>query len=161
MRIRLTIVEDNDVREDEEGFVASIPIPRGGVDSGALARLVAALAPADCAGYRDRIVVKNGGRLILVRTRDIEWIEAEGNYALIHSGGESHLVRETIANLEGQLDPAHFRRIHRSTIVNVDRIREIRPQAHGDARVILETGAQLTLSRGYRGGLLGLFGPSL
>ena len=144
MRIQVSIMDDGEARDDEVALVISER----------LARLVAALAPDDKAGYRDRICVKNGGRLLLLRTRDVDWIEAEGNYVLIHAGKETHMLRETIANLEAQLDPARFHRIHRSTIVNVDRIRELRPQAHGDVRVLLETGAQLTLSRGYREALL-------
>jgi two-component system LytT family response regulator len=162
MRLRVSIVEDHDVREDEAGFVLAMPLPEGGgvLDAGTLARLAAALAPADRRGYRDRLVVKNGGRLILLRTDDIDCVEAEGNYVLIRAGGETHILRETIGSLEVQLDPSRFRRIHRSAIVNVDRIKELRPQAHGDVRVLLKSGAQLTLSRSYRDGLFGLLGPS-
>ncbi len=161
MRLRVSIVEDHDVREHEPGFVAALPMPAGGMDPRALARLVEAIAPAPSSGFRERIVVKAGGRFLLVRTRDVDWIEAEGNYVLIHAGGETHIVRETIGHLAVQLDPARFRRIHRSTIVNVDRIKELRPQAHGDVRVLLDGGAQLTLSRGYRDELLTLLDPSL
>lgn len=162
MRLRVSIVEDHDVREGEAGFLLAVPLPEGGgvLDAGTLERLAAALAPVDRRGYRDRIVVKNGGRLVLLRAEDVDSVEAEGNYVRIRAGAETHLLRETIGNLEARLDPSRFRRIHRSAIVNVDRIRELRPQAHGDVRVILRTGAQLTLSRGYRDGLFGLLDPS-
>jgi two-component system LytT family response regulator len=163
MRIRVSIVDDTGVEEDEASVVISVPADGRTVslDAETLARLVAALAPTDRLDYRERIVIKNGGRLLLLRTCDIDWVEAEGNYVLIHAGKDAHILRETIGNLEAQLDPVRFRRIHRSTIVNVDRIRELRPQAHGDVRVLLETGAQLTLSRGYRDALSGLLGQAV
>jgi two-component system LytT family response regulator len=156
MRIHVSIVDEPETHEDAMSLVISVPAGdrASAFDAETLARLVAALAPPDRAGYRDRIAVKTGGRILLLRAHDVDWIEAEGNYVLLHAGKDAHILRETIGNLEAQLDPARFRRIHRSTIVNVDRIRELRPQAHGDARVVLDTGAQLPLSRGYRDELL-------
>jgi DNA-binding LytR/AlgR family response regulator len=100
--------------------------------------------------YLDRLAVKNGARILFVRARDVDWIEAEGNYVLVHVGKTVYTLRESIGSLAQQLDPALFKRIHRSTIVNVERIRELWAQAHGDYRVTLDTGAQLTLSRSYR-----------
>lgn len=156
MRIHVSIVDEFEAHEDGMSLVISVPsADRGGAfDAETLARLVAALAPQDRADYRDRIAIRTGGRIILLRAGDVDWIGAEGNYVLVHAGKDAHILRETICNLEAQLDPARFRRIHRSTIVNVDRIRELRTHAHGDARVVLESGAQLALSRGYRDGLL-------
>lgn len=98
----------------------------------------------------DRLMIRSGGRLFFLKTEDIDWIEAEGNYACLHSAGGAHLVRETIGRLEAQLDPARFLRIHRSTIVNLDRVRAIEPLPHGEHRVLLVDGTELTLSRGYR-----------
>jgi len=98
----------------------------------------------------DRLMIKTGGRLVFLRTVDVDWIEAEGNYVRLHVGAASHLVRETIQGLDATLDPAQFIRIHRSTIVNLDRVREIEPLAHGEHRVVLTDGTKLTLSRGYR-----------
>jgi len=100
--------------------------------------------------FLDRLAVRNGNRIVFVKVCDVDWIEAEGNYVLVHAGKSTFTLRESIGALERQLDPARFRRIHRSTIVSVERIRELRAHSHGDYRVVLETGAQLTLSRGYR-----------
>jgi len=100
--------------------------------------------------YIERLVIKAGGRIYFVRTDEIDWIKAEGNYVSVQSGTKSHLLRETISSLEAQLDPKDFVRIHRSSIVRVDRIKELQPWFHGEYRVILQNGTQLTLSRNYR-----------
>jgi two-component system LytT family response regulator len=100
--------------------------------------------------YLERLVIKSGGRIYFLETNDIDWIEAEGNYVSVHSGKKSHLLRETISSLESQLDPRKFVRIHRSSIVRLDRIQELQPWFHGEYRVILQSGTQLTLSRNYR-----------
>jgi two-component system LytT family response regulator len=101
----------------------------------------------------DRLVVKSSGRIYFVRTADIDWCEAEGNYVRVHVGSQEHLVRETMNRMEAQLDAAQFVRIHRSTIVNVDRIQELRSSFNGEHLVLLRTGTRLTMSRGYREGL--------
>jgi two-component system LytT family response regulator len=101
----------------------------------------------------DRLIVKSSGRIYFVRTADIDWCEAEGNYVRVHVGAQQHLVRETMNRMEAQLDAAQFVRIHRSTIVNVDRIQELRSSFNGEHQVLLRTGARLTMSRGYRDGL--------
>jgi two-component system LytT family response regulator len=98
----------------------------------------------------DRLVVKSSGRVYFVRTADIDWCEAAGNYVSLHVGEQSHLVRDTMARLESQLDPQQFVRIHRCTIVNVDRIQELRSSFNGEHVVVLRSGTRLTLSRGYR-----------
>jgi two-component system LytT family response regulator len=98
----------------------------------------------------DRLVVKSSGRVYFVRTADIDWCEAAGNYVCLHVGEQSHLVRETMAHLESQLDSQQFVRIHRCTIVNVDRIQELRSSFNGEHVVLLRSGTRLTLSRGYR-----------
>jgi two-component system, LytTR family, response regulator len=109
----------------------------------------------------DRLVVKSGGRLFFLRTDEIDWVEAAGNYVRLHVGSASHLLRETMAAMEARLDPEKFFRIHRSRIVNIDRIQELQPWLNGEYAVMLRTGARLTLSRGYREKLqerLGQFG---
>jgi two-component system LytT family response regulator len=98
----------------------------------------------------DRLLVRSSGRIHFVRTADIDWCEASGNYVRLHVGGESFLFRETMTGLESNLDPRHFVRIHRSTIVNVDRIQELQSSPAGESLVVLRSGAKLTLSRGYR-----------
>ena len=101
-----------------------------------------------------RLVVKSGGRVVFLRVEEIDGVEAADNYVRIHAGRESHLIRETLQSLEGRLNPEKFLRIHRSTLVNVDRIRELQPIFHGDYLVKLNDGTELTLSRSYREKLL-------
>jgi two-component system LytT family response regulator len=100
--------------------------------------------------YLERLVIKASGRIYFLETAEIDWIEAEGNYVSVHSAKKSHLLRETISSLEAQLDPRKFLRIHRSSIVRIDRIQELQPWFHGEYRIILQNGTQLTLSRNYR-----------
>jgi two-component system LytT family response regulator len=113
-----------------------------------LSALLADLKPE--ARHPDRIAVKVSGRVLLVRTAEIDWVEAADNYLSLHIGSEAHLLRETMTGLEGRLDPKQFIRISRSTMVNVERIRELQPMFHGDYVVILRDGTKLNLSRGYR-----------
>jgi two-component system LytT family response regulator len=101
-------------------------------------------------GYVDRLVVKSAGRIFFLRVPEIDWIESAGNYVCLHVGGETHLLRETMNSLEARLDPTHFARIHRGTIVNIDRIRELQPLFHGEYQVRLQNQTELVLSRGYR-----------
>jgi two-component system LytT family response regulator len=98
----------------------------------------------------DRLVVKSGGRVFFLRTEEIDWIEAAGNYVRLHLGTDSHLFRETMNALEAKLDVNRFFRIHRSRIVNIERIQELQPWFNGEYAVILRDGTRLTLSRGYR-----------
>jgi two-component system, LytTR family, response regulator len=111
--------------------------------------------------YLERVVIKANGRVYFLKTCEIDWIEAAGNYVSLHVKKESYLLRETIGGMESQLDPAKFPRIHRSQIVNFDRIRELRPWSHGEYHVILHDGTQLTLSRTYRDRLHELLGRTL
>ena len=103
--------------------------------------------------YLDRLVIRSGGRVFFLRVEEIDWIESAGNYVRLHCGNEGHLYRETMARMESSLDPARFARIHRSTIVNVERVKELHPLFRGDYTVILRNGRELTLSKGYRGRL--------
>ena len=98
----------------------------------------------------DRFVVKTGGRVFFVRNDEIDWVEAAGNYVKLHVGTESHLLRETMQSVESRLDREQFFRIHRSHIVNIERIRELQPWFNGEYVVFLKNGTRLTLSRGYR-----------
>ena len=98
----------------------------------------------------DRVLVRSAGRLALLRVDRIDWIEAEGNYVRLHVGPTSHLLRQTMAALDRQLDPARFLRIHRSTIVNLDRVKEIQPLFGGECAVVLDDGTELGLSKSYR-----------
>lgn len=98
----------------------------------------------------ERLVVKSGGRVFFLRTDQIDWIEAAGNYVRLHLGEESHLFRETMTRMEARLDARQFVRIHRSRIVNTDRVKELQPWFNGEYVVVLQSGTRLTLSRGYR-----------
>lgn len=100
--------------------------------------------------YLTRLMVKLASRVVLLNVSEIDWIEADGNYAKLHVGRKSHLLREKMHDLEAQLDPQKFVRIHRSVIVNLDRIKEMHPHFNGDYIVVLQDGAQLKLSRSRR-----------
>lgn len=102
------------------------------------------------ARYPDRLEVKSSGRVRILKVDEIDWIDAAGNYVKIHARGETLTLRETMGRIEERLDPRRFMRIHRSTIVSIERIRELRQQQHGDYVVVLEGGQRLTLSRSYR-----------
>jgi two-component system, LytTR family, response regulator len=106
----------------------------------------------------NRIAVKSATATRLLRTDEIDWIESADNYALIHSGAHTHLVRESMQALEERLAAARFARIHRGTIVNLDRIRELQPIFAGDWLVVLESGTRLRLSRTFRQRLLDRLG---
>jgi len=116
-----------------------------------LAGAAAPGAPAAAAGrYASRILVKQDGRMFFVKTTEIDWIEADRNYVRLHVGKTAHTIRERISHLEETLDPRLFARIHRSTIVNLNRVREMQQWFSGDYVVILEDGTRLRLSRHYR-----------
>jgi two-component system, LytTR family, response regulator len=100
--------------------------------------------------YLSRLMVKLASRVVLLKVDDIDWIEADGNYAKLHVGKKAHLLREKMHDLEAQLDPQRFVRIHRSIIVNLERIKELHPHFNGDYIVVLEDGSQLKLSRSRR-----------
>jgi two-component system LytT family response regulator len=111
--------------------------------------------------YLERLVIKASGRVFFLKTEEIDWIEAQGKYVSIHAGKEEHLVREGMNTLENELDPKKFVRIHKSTIVNVDRIQQLQTWFHGDYRLILHNVTTLTLSRRYRQRLDELLGKPL
>ena len=102
------------------------------------------------ARYLERFAVKNGETLFFVRAEDVDAIEAQGNYVRLSVAKSSHLLRDTLNNIESQINPRRFVRIHRRTIVNIDRVKEVQTWARGEYRVVLFTGACYTLSRTYR-----------
>ncbi|MDQ1591766.1 MAG: two-component system, LytTR family, response regulator [Pyrinomonadaceae bacterium] len=152
---------------DRERFIAAIEHAKmhiRGTRNGQLDQRILSLLKqleAD-SKYLERLVVKTGGRVFFLLTTEIDWIEAEGNYVNVHTNArKSHLLRESISSLETQLDPKEFIRIHRSTIVNLRRIRELQPWSHGEYHVILHDGTELTLSRNYRDNLQNVLGNNL
>src|SRR6185312_3046800 len=112
-----------------------------------LASLVAEQAKPRTA---DRLAIRNSDRITLLQTEEIDWIEAADNYVEIHVGKQVHLMRETLSNLEQRLQPFRFLRIHRSRLVNADRIKELHPLFHGEYELVLSDGTRLTSSRHYR-----------
>lgn len=110
--------------------------------------------------YLDRFAIKDKGRIFFVRTAEVDWIEAQDNYVLLHAGKESHLVRKPIGTLQQELNPAAFARIHRGAIVNVERIRELQQWFKRDYRVVLRDGTVLPLGRSYRESLRQVLGSS-
>ena len=105
-----------------------------------------------------RIAIKSGGKTVFVRADAIDWVESAGNYLCLHVEGDTHIVRKTMNELEQQLDPGKFVRIHRSTLVRVETIREMQPLFNGDHMVILRDGTELTLSRSFRDKALSMLG---
>ena len=102
------------------------------------------------ARYLERFAIKNGETVFFVRAQDVHAIEAQGNYVRLRLANSSHLLRDTLNNIESQINPRMFVRIHRHTIVNINSVKEVQTWARGVYRVVLLTGAHYTLSRGYR-----------
>ena len=98
----------------------------------------------------DRVVIKSGGRIYFLKIEDIDWVEGAGDYLNLHSSNQTHLIRETMGNFQAKLDPRKFLRIHRSTIVNIERIKDIQPLFKGEYLITLTSGLRLKASRGYR-----------
>ncbi len=97
-----------------------------------------------------RMAIRKNSRVIFLTIEEIDWIEAADNYVCLHCGSETHVLRETIREMEARLDPARFIRVHRSAIVNIDRIKELQPWFRGDYRVVLLDGTVLTLTKNHR-----------
>ncbi len=106
--------------------------------------------------YLKRLAVKNASHTFILQTDEIDWIGAAGNYVELHVGRETHLIRERLSHLEQKLDPEKFARVHRSTIVRVERIKTLHPLFNGDYLIVLHTGAKLNASRIYQEKLLSL-----
>ena len=100
--------------------------------------------------FIERLLVKESGKMILIKTKEVDWIEAAGNYVKLHIGKSAYMLRETMKRLENKLNPEKFVRIHRSTLVNIDRIIELHPLFSGDYSVILNDKTELPMSRNYQ-----------
>jgi two-component system LytT family response regulator len=108
-----------------------------------------------------RLIIKAGGRVVFLDVDEIEWIDADANYVKLNAGKNTYVLRQSIGNLSQRLNPNQFVRIHRSTIVNVEKIKELQPCNSGEYIVVLRNGKQLSCSRGYRGGLQSLIDKKL
>jgi two-component system LytT family response regulator len=130
-----------------------------------MAEAAATLPPSQEAGPKqapvDRLPVKSNGKVIAVRVADIDWVEADDDYVLLHAGEKSWMLRETIANLEVRLATCGFVRIQRSALVNADRVRELRPYSKGEYGVLLLNGKELRLTRTYRAAIERLVGSDI
>lgn len=137
VRARLDQLEAARIGESVRGVVAGSAAPRSAASPSANPPV-------------ERLVVRDPGRIQFVAVHEISWLEASGNYVAVHTlAGKTHLIHETMATVEAKLDPATFVRIHRSTIVNVHRIRQLEPHINAEFIVVLEDGARLKLSRSY------------
>jgi two-component system LytT family response regulator len=139
---------------DDERFAAAVERARRTLtlraDAQFRIRLTALLGDATPAAAPDQLVIRSGGRIVFVAIDSVDWIAATGDYVTVHSGEKALLMRETIGALEARLAPRGFVRIHRSTLVNRDRIAELRYLDNGDYRVLLRNGNELKLSRTYQ-----------
>ncbi len=106
--------------------------------------------------YADRIVLKTGSDLHFIKTQDVIWIEAQGDFVKVQTTGQAQLVRETLQSMTDKLDAAKFFRIHRSFLVNLEHVRKVTPALYGDYTVLMSDGSKLRLSRNYRGKLKAL-----
>jgi two-component system, LytTR family, response regulator len=111
--------------------------------------------------YLQRLVVPNGQRSLFIQTEQIDWIEAERNYIRVHVGGRACLMRESLSRMETALNPAMFCRIHRSTIVNINRIQAVESSFRGEYLVVLHDGTRLPSGRSYRRNLHALMGNDI
>jgi len=113
------------------------------------ARMQKLIAEATGRAYATRLMVKHHGRVVFLQIRDVDWIKALANYVELHVGAQTYMIRETLNSLESRLDPDLFARVHRSVIVNLDRIKELQPWSHNDYLVILKDGTAIRKSRRY------------
>ena len=111
--------------------------------------------------FLGRLAVKAGGRILFLKAEEIDWIQADDKYVHIHTGNKSYLVRQALSAMETQLDPQRFVRVHRSAIVNIERIKELQPMFTGEYTITMENGTRLALSRSYKNKLFELFGDPL
>ncbi|MEK7727570.1 MAG: LytTR family DNA-binding domain-containing protein [candidate division KSB1 bacterium] len=118
-------------------------------------------ADAPAATYVDRLAIKTEGKVLLLHTADVDWIETAGDYVCVHVARKTYLLHESLNRLIARLDPRRFLRIHRSTAVNVDRIAELHPHFNGEYFILLHDGTKLKLSRTYRASLQALLGSAL
>jgi hypothetical protein len=121
------------------------------------AQLATRTKPADGASETpplEQIAVKTRGGTLLLPMAEVDWVEAQGNYLALHAGPSTHLIRETLGRFETRLDQGRFVRVHRGAIVNLERVRQVRPLGNGDAVILLDTGAELRLSRNHRSALM-------
>jgi two-component system LytT family response regulator len=146
---------------DRDRFVKALDHARSSLQRGEFNRQLIRLLDDRLAARKplERLVIKAGGRIYFLNVEEVDWIEAADNYVELHVGRESHLLRETISGLAARLDPARFLRIRHSTIVNIERVKELRPLFRGEYLIVLRDGTELTSSRRYRKNLDAILTP--
>jgi two-component system, LytTR family, response regulator len=127
---------------------ADLDLRKAGQVNDQVIKLLSGLQPGK--KHLEKLIIRDAGRVFFLRADEIDWIEAAGNYVRLHAGKEEYLYRETMAKLEADLNPERFARIHRSAIVNTERIKELQPWFRGDYVIVLRDNQKLTLSRTYR-----------
>jgi two-component system LytT family response regulator len=145
---------------DRERFLKALNHARSSLERGEINRKLIRLLDDRLASRKplERLVIKSGGRIYFLNVEEVDWIEAADNYVELHVGRESHLLRETISGLAARLNPEQFLRIRHSTIVNLERVKELRPLFRGEYLIILRDGTELTSSRRYRKNLDAILG---
>jgi two-component system, LytTR family, response regulator len=146
---------------DRDRFVKALNHAKSSLQRGEFNRQLIRLLDDRLAARKplERLVIKSGGRIYFLNVEEVDWIEAADNYVELHVGRESHLLRETISGLSARLDPARFLRIRHSTIVNIERVKELRPLFRGEYLIVLRDGTELTSSRRYRKNLDAILTP--
>jgi two-component system, LytTR family, response regulator len=146
---------------DRDRFVKALNHAKSSLQRGEFNRQLIRLLDDRLAARKplERLVIKSGGRIYFLNVEEVDWIEAADNYVELHVGRESHLLRETISGLAARLDPARFLRIRHSTIVNIERVKELRPLFRGEYLIVLRDGTELTSSRRYRKNLDAILAP--
>jgi two-component system, LytTR family, response regulator len=150
---------------NEERFDAALARVREAMsrasDNAIVQRVREVAASSSMVSAVDRLPIKVNGRIIVIRSADIDWIEADRDYVSVHVGGKTWMMRETIAALELRLALSGFVRIHRSALVNAERVKELRPRDKGEYTVVLNNGTELKLTRNYRASVERLVGATL
>jgi two-component system LytT family response regulator len=144
--------EQQDERQaiEHRGRLLDLVAELGGVEHVSLEELLEKGVAALESGYLDTLPIKDGGRTVRVRAEEIDWIDAAGDYMCVHAQGNTHIMRGTMKKLEDVLNPRQFQRVHRSTIVNVDRVRQVRSHINGEYFLILDGDVELKMSRHYK-----------
>jgi two-component system LytT family response regulator len=135
---------------DHRGRLLDLVAELGGVEQVSLEELLEKGTAALASGHLDTLPIKDGGSTIRLRAEEIDWIDAAGDYMCVHACGDTHIMRGTMKKLEEVLNPRVFQRVHRSTIVNVDRVRQVRSHINGEYFLVLDGDVELKMSRHYK-----------
>jgi two-component system LytT family response regulator len=146
-----TLLADRDSSRDKARLLGLVRTMTGKSEDDIAAMLESPETPERArGGYPAKLVIRDGGSTTLVLAGSVDWVDAAGDYMCVHAGGETHIMRVTMKTLEAQLDPRVFARIHRSTIVNTDRVVKVSSHMNGEYFLSLDCGARLKMSRSYR-----------